>query len=76
MPLMWFLGLYETLAGTTSGVMHQLARTGTRPLGSAALAVAVFYPIACWRVLATAAAAGRSCRPSVDAPVSSKWSIC
>jgi hypothetical protein len=58
MPPVWFLGMYETLAGTTSGLMRELARTGTLAVGGAALAVAVFYPIACWRVLTTAVAAG------------------
>jgi hypothetical protein len=58
MPPIWFLGLYETLAGTSSSLMHQLARSGTFAIGSAALAVAVFYPVACYRVLAKAVAAG------------------
>ena len=60
MPPIWFLGMYEALAGTASGVMHDLARTGTVALGSATLAVAVFYPIACYRVLANAVAGGGS----------------
>ena len=38
--------------------MHELARRGTLALGSVALAVAVFYPLACCRVLAQAVAAG------------------
>ena len=71
-PLMWFLGLYETLAGTTSGVMHQMARTGAVAFGGAALAVAVLYPIACWRILATAAAAGGSAARPWTRLVSSK----
>ena len=58
MPPIWFLALYETLAGTSSGAMHELARRGTLALGSVALAVAVFYPLACCRVLAQAVAAG------------------
>jgi hypothetical protein len=58
MPPIWFLGLYETLAGTPSGVMHDLARTATLAVGGAALAVAVFYTAGCWRVLATAVPAG------------------
>ena len=60
MPPIWFLGMYETLAGTSSGVMRELARTGTLAVGSAAMAVAVLYPIACARVLAKAVAAGGS----------------
>jgi hypothetical protein len=60
MPPIWFLGLYEALAGTSSSVMHGLARTGTLALGSAALAVVVAYPVACWRVLATASTAWNS----------------
>lgn len=60
MPPIWFLGMYETLAGTASGVMHDVARTGTVALGSATLAVVVFYPIACYRVLAKAVAGGGS----------------
>ena len=58
MPPIWFLALYETLAGTSSGVMLELARRGTLALGSVTLAVAVFYPLACSRVLAQAVAAG------------------
>jgi hypothetical protein len=58
MPPIWFLALYETLAGTSSAMMHELARRGTLALGSAALVVAVFYPVACCRVLAKAVAAG------------------
>lgn len=58
MPPIWFLGLYETLAGTQFGPMHELARMATLAVASAALAVAVFFPVACWRVLATAVAGG------------------
>jgi hypothetical protein len=57
-PSIWFLAMYETLAGTSSPLMHQLARTGTVALASVALAVLVLYPIACRRVLAKAVAAG------------------
>jgi hypothetical protein len=71
-PLIWFLGLYETLAGTTSGLMHQMGRTGAIAFGSAALAVAVLYPVACWRVLTTAAAAGGSATRPWTRLVSSK----
>jgi hypothetical protein len=59
-PPIWFLGLYEVLAGTTSTLMHGLARTGTLALGSAALGVVTSYPVACWRVLATASTAWSS----------------
>ena len=58
MPPIWFLALYETLAGTASGVMHELARRCTWALGSVTVAVAIFYPLACSRVLAKAVAAG------------------
>jgi hypothetical protein len=58
MPPIWFLALYETLAGTTSGAMHELARRGTSALATVALTVAVFYPLACSRVLASAVAGG------------------
>lgn len=58
MPPMWFVGLYETLAGTASGVMHELARTGSLVLAAVALAVVVFYPLGCSRVLAQAVTAG------------------
>ena len=60
MPPIWFLGIYETLAGSSSGVKHALARTGTLAVGGAALAVAVFYPLACYRVLANAVSGGGS----------------
>ena len=58
MPPIWFLGLYETLAGTASGPMRDLARTGALAVGLAALAVGVLYPVGCWRVLGSAVAAG------------------
>jgi hypothetical protein len=58
MPPMWFLALYETLAGTSSVVMQELARRAILALSSVALAVAIFYPLACSRVLAKAVAAG------------------
>ena len=58
MPPIWFLGLYETLAGTASAPMRDLARTGALALAAAAAAVGVLYPAGCWRVLASAVAAG------------------
>ena len=57
MPPLWFLGVYETLAGTSSGVMRGLARTGAVALGGVALTAIVFYPVACSRVLRTAVSA-------------------
>jgi hypothetical protein len=57
-PPIWFLGLYETLAGTASSGMRELARTATIAVVTAGLAVVFFYPIACWRVLTSAVAAG------------------
>ena len=64
-PPIWFLGLYETLAGPTSEPLHELSQTGLLALGGAALIVALFYPVACWRVLATAISAG--------GPATSPW---
>lgn len=56
-PPAWFLGIYQLIAGTTSGPIHELARTGILALGGGAFGVAVFYPIACARVLASSVAA-------------------
>jgi hypothetical protein len=58
LPPIWFLGVYETIAGTSVDAMRELAGTGVVAFVSAMVAVAIFYPIACWRVLATAVTVG------------------
>jgi hypothetical protein len=50
-PPIWFLGLYETLSGSTLPVMHTLARIAGLSLALTLLVVALAYPIACRRVL-------------------------
>ena len=50
-PPIWFLGLYETLSGSTLPIMHALARTAALALALALLTTIVAYPIACRRVL-------------------------
>ena len=54
-PPIWFLGLYETIAGTTLPIMSGLARTAVIALAIAVTTLAAFYPIGCARVLASAA---------------------
>jgi hypothetical protein len=71
-PPIWFLGLYEVVAGTREarlGVMADLAGTAGAALVSILAVFAITYPIACARVLASpspaaAAAPGRATRPA------------
>ena len=53
-PSMWFLGLYETLAGTTVAAMHQLAATGVTALAGSLLLLLATYAVAVRRVLGDA----------------------
>ena len=71
MPPIWFLGLYEALAGSATELMRELARTATMALATAAVTVVVCYPIACRRVLATAVAAGGAAPRAWNRAVSS-----
>jgi hypothetical protein len=50
-PPIWFLGLYDTLAGSTVPVMHDLAWTAIGALAVTVLMTVGAYPIACRRVL-------------------------
>ncbi len=50
-PPVWFLGLYETLLGTSSPALHALARTAWLALGAAFVVAAVSYPLAYRRVM-------------------------
>jgi hypothetical protein len=53
-PSIWFLGLYETLAGTDIAAMHDLTATAMTALASSILLLVVTYPIAVRRVLGDA----------------------
>ena len=50
-PPIWFLGLYDTLAGSTVPVMHDLAWTAIGALVVTVLLTVGAYPVACRRVL-------------------------
>jgi hypothetical protein len=50
-PPVWFLGLYETLSGSTLPIMHALARIAGLMLALTLLTLVLAYPIACRRVL-------------------------
>jgi hypothetical protein len=50
-PPIWFLGLYETVAGSQLAIMHDLAGTAMFALALALLVTVAAYPAACRRVL-------------------------
>jgi hypothetical protein len=50
-PPLWFLGLYETLLGTSNQTLLALGRTAWLALGGAALVAALSYPLAYRRVM-------------------------
>lgn len=50
-PPIWFLGLYETVAGSQLAIMHDLAGTAMFALALSLLITVAAYPIACQRVL-------------------------
>ncbi|MGE5836424.1 MAG: hypothetical protein ACM4AI_18270 [Acidobacteriota bacterium] len=50
-PPIWFLGLYETVAGSELAIMHDLAGTAMFALALSLLVTVAAYPIACRRVL-------------------------
>ena len=50
-PPIWFLGVYETLSGSTLSITHTLARIAGLSLLLTLGVLAVTYPIACRRVL-------------------------
>ncbi len=50
-PPVWFLGLYETMLGTSNPMFHALARTAWLALGGAVLVAAISYPLAYRRVM-------------------------
>jgi putative ABC transport system permease protein len=64
-PSFWFLGLYETVLGTTDPTAHALARIGGVAIGAAGLATVIGYAFAYRRMMREAiSAAGRSSRAS------------
>jgi hypothetical protein len=50
-PPIWFLGLYETISGSSLPIMHSLAGIALAALGATLATLFVAYPIACRRVL-------------------------
>lgn len=63
-PPIWFLGLYETLSGSTYR-MTDLAARATTALAAGVILVGVLYPIASRRILGSAVTAG--------GPVARRW---
>jgi hypothetical protein len=59
-PPIWFLGLYETVAGSQLSIMHDLAGTATGALALSVLVTVAAYPIACRRVLLATVQGGAS----------------
>jgi hypothetical protein len=55
-PPIWFLGLYETIAGTTFAVMRDLAMRALGALGAVTVLFAVTYPVAGRRALSAVSA--------------------
>lgn len=53
-PPIWFLGVYESVLGTTEPRLHELARTGVMAVATALGLVLVAYPLA-YRRMAVAA---------------------
>jgi hypothetical protein len=51
MPPVWFLGLYETLLGTSNPVLHQLAGRALAALAAVAAIALLSYPLAYRRVV-------------------------
>ena len=54
MPPVWFLGLYETIQGTTNPALHQLAWRALIALGAAGALALLSYPLAYRRVVTDA----------------------
>jgi hypothetical protein len=59
-PPIWFLGLYESIAGSSLPIMHTLARVALAALAATLLTTVVAYPIACRRVLLATVEGGPS----------------
>lgn len=59
-PPIWFLGLYETIGGSSLPIMHSLARTAMLALALPVLITVIAYPIACRRVLLATVEGGPS----------------
>ena len=53
-PPMWFLGIYESLLGTSDPVLHELARKALIGLAVGVVTTLITYPIAYRRVLIAA----------------------
>lgn len=63
-PPIWFLGLYETLSGSTLPIMHMLTVRAAGALAATLTITLIAYPIACRRVLLATVQGG----PSLSRP--------
>ena len=62
LPPVWFVGLYETLLGTSSPILHGLAARALTALAALAAIGAITYPLAYRRVVAAATTAAPTTR--------------